>query len=70
MPRIDGQNFGDFRPDPTNLWSDSDLRDLRRIEERHGDEGRMERIQQVDRELARRKLVQKINLQPQEQHEK
>jgi len=54
MPRIDGQNFGDFRPDPSGLWSDRNLRDLRRIEERHGDEGRAERIKRIDHEINRR----------------
>jgi len=70
MARLDGQMFGDFRPDPTNLWSDRDLHNLRRVEERHGDEGRAERIERIDREIARRQQKQSIKRKPQEQHEK
>ncbi len=70
MPRIDGQNFGDFQRDPSGLWSDRDLQALQRVEERHGDEGRQERIERIDREIARRQQKQSIKRKPQEQHEK
>lgn len=71
MPRpVADQMFGDFQRDPSGLWSDRDLRNLRRVEERHGDEGRQERIERIDREIARREQKQSPNKKSQDRHEK
>jgi hypothetical protein len=60
MSGLDGQMFGDLRPDASGMWSKQQLRSLLNTEKRFGDQDRSRRIACIEREIERRNKEAKL----------